>query len=132
MNPYAQPYLAQTETGGGAIPMLMMFVIGIVVYLVVTFPIYKIAERLNQENAWMAWVPIVNLFLIASMAGKEWWWVLLLLIPIIGFVIAIILWMGVAENLGHPSWMGILMIVPILNLALLYYWAFGQAPATRN
>ena len=127
MNPYVQPYLAQTNAGNP----LITLVLAVVFYLAFTVPVYKIAERLNQENAWMAFVPIANLFLLASMAGKEWWWVLLMLIPLINIIIFIILWMGVAENLGHPSWMGILMIVPLVNFAILYYWAFGPAPV-RN
>ena len=127
MDPSLHLYLAQTNDGSP----LLAIVLSIVVYLVATVPVYKIAQRLNEENAWMAFVPIANAFLLVSMAGKEWWWVLLMLIPVINFFIAIILFMGIADNLGHPSWMGILMIVPLLNLALLYYWAFGPAPAAR-
>lgn len=126
MNPLFHPVLAQQNSGGGP-----NFIVLIVIYLLATVPIYQIAQRLNQDNAWFAFVPILNLFLMASMAGKEWWWVLLMLIPLINIIILIILWMAIAENLGHPSWLGILMIIPLVNLALMYYLAFGPQPAVR-
>jgi hypothetical protein len=122
-----QLYLADGNPLGG----LVMLVFMVVVYLAVTFPLYTIAQKMNEENAWMAFVPIAQAFLVISMAGREWWWFILLLIPLINIVVAIILWMAIAENLGQPSWMGILMIVPLLNLGLLYYWAFGPIAATR-
>ncbi len=33
--------------------------------------------------------------------------------------------MAVAEKLGKPSWMGILIIIPIVDLAVLGYLAWG-------
>jgi hypothetical protein len=130
MHPLLEPTLAQTDAGNG-MGFITLVILAVVLYIALTVPVYKIAERLNEENAWMAFVPIANLFLLASMAGKEWWWALLVFVPLLGLIILIILWMGVADNLGHPSWMGILMIVPLINIALLYYWAFGPAPAAR-
>ena len=128
MDPNLHLQLAQSTDTGNPIVFLLIAVVG---YLLVTVPIYKMAERLNQENPWLAFVPIANLYLICMMAGKEWWWLLLLFIPLINIVIVAILWMGIAGNLGHPSWLGLLMFIPLVNLALLYYFAFGPAPAAR-
>ena len=34
------------------------------------------------------------------------------------------LWMRIVENTNKPSWLGILMIIPVVNLAIMYYVAF--------
>jgi uncharacterized membrane protein len=51
--------------------------------------------------------------------------VLLLCVPCINIIVAIYLWMVVAEAMNKPSWVGILMIVPGLGLLVPYYLAFG-------
>ena len=33
---------------------------------------------------------------------------------------------------GYPSWLGLLMAVPIVNLALLYFLAFSNWPNLRE
>lgn len=99
---------------------------GLIFYIYLSFCIMKIAQKLGVENAWLAWIPIVNLWIIVQCAGKEWWWILLLFIPIISIVFAIILWMAIAERRGKPSWLGILMIVPIANLIVPGYLAFSD------
>src|SRR5689334_18194800 len=101
-------YLLETD-GGGLFGVLfggMGLLICLVMYVVVSLPLYLIAQKLGNDSPWMAFIPIANLFLLCSLAGKEWWYVLLLLIPLINLVILAILYMGLAENLGHPAWVG--------------------------
>jgi hypothetical protein len=51
-----------------------------------------------------------------NIAKKPMWWFILFLVPFVNIVIAIMVWMAVAEARGKPSWWGILTIVPIANL----------------
>ena len=51
-----------------------------------------------------------------NIAKKPMWWFILFLVPIVNIVIAIMVWMAVAEARGKPSWWGILTIVPVANL----------------
>ena len=47
-------------------------------------------------------------------------------IPIVNIIISIIVWMAVAEARGKPNWIGILMIVPFVNIIIPGYLAFSQ------
>ena len=38
----------------------------------------------------------------------------------------------IAKKAGYEPWYGILMIVPILNLVLLYFFAFTEWPAEKQ
>ena len=74
----------------------------------------------------MAWVPIANLVLMLNIAKKPVLWILLMLIPLVNLVIFIIVFMKIAEARGKPGWVGILMIVPFVNLILPAYLAFSK------
>ena len=36
------------------------------------------------------------------------------------------------KKVGHPPWLGLLMAVPIVNLAMLYFLAFSDWPSSRE
>ena len=98
----------------------------LVIYVYISLCISKIAKKCGLENTWMAWIPIVNIWLLIQCAGKEWWWILLMFIPLLNIVIAIIVWMAIAERLGKPSWVGILVIVPVVGFFIPGYLAFSK------
>lgn len=83
-----------------------------------------IAKKTGTPNEWMAWIPIANIFLMVNVAKKPLWWILLLLIPLVNIVIAILLWMAIAEQRGKENWIGILIIVPVVGIAVPGYLAF--------
>ena len=129
----ALPVLAQEDTrgsllgaglGAGMIGFMCCFYL--VIYLYFAFCIFKIAQKCNVEMAWLAWIPIVQVIPLIQAARKPLWWIILLLIPLVNIVIAVIIWMGVAEQRGKPSWVGILMIVPLVNLIIPAYLAFSD------
>jgi hypothetical protein len=105
---------------------LFMFVFFVAVYVYVALAFQTIAKKTNTPDAWWAWVPIMNLLLLAKIAKKEVWWGLLCMIPFVGIIFAIILMMGVAEARNKPNWWGILMIVPVLGLAVPGYLAWSD------
>ncbi len=45
-----------------------------------------------------------------------------------GLIIVIPFW-KIFDRVGLPSWLAVLMIVPVLNLVLMYYLAFTEWPA---
>jgi len=125
--------LAQSSyTGAGPFAaltgvMLMFFVVfGLAMYVYIALALQTIATKTGTANEWLAWIPIANIFLILSIAKKPMWWFLLFLIPLVNVVIAIMLWMAVAEARGKPNWWGILMIVPVANLVVPGYLAWGD------
>jgi uncharacterized protein DUF5684 len=100
-------------------------------YIYMALALQTIAKKTNTENAWWAWIPILNILLMLNVAKKPLWWVILFLIPLVSLVIAIIVWMAIAEARGKPNWWGILLIVPLFGLVVPGYlaWSNGTSAA---
>ena len=87
--------------------------------------LYLIAKKTDTQEAWVAWIPILNLLVICWAAGRPSWWFFLLLIPLVNIVVYIEMWMTIAEVRNQETWIGLLMIIPGVNLVLLGILAFA-------
>lgn len=106
--------------------MLFVLVTCAAVYIYMALALQTIATKTSTANGWLAWIPIANLILMLSIAKKPMWWILLFLIPLVNIVIAIMVWMAVAEARGKPNWWGILTIIPGVNLIVPGYLAWSD------
>jgi len=95
-------------------------------YIYVALALMTIATKTNTQNAWLAWIPIANVFLMIQIAKKPVWWFILCLIPLVNIVMMIIIWMAIAEARNKPSWWGILLIIPVVNLIVPGYLAWAD------
>ena len=102
------------------------WILWLIVYVYFAICLMMIANKTSTSNAWFAWIPILNVFLMLMIAKKPLWWFILLLIPFVNIVIGIIVWMAIAEARGKPSWLGILMIIPFVNLVIPGILAFTE------
>lgn len=118
----------------GLAAMLVLLLLALAVYIYTSWAIMTIAKKTKTTPAWLAWIPIANLFLIAKIAKTPWWTALLFIlttwIPIVGTLITLGLtaywfWL-IAERRKYDGWMGILMIIPIVNLVILGVLAFAD------
>lgn len=129
----ANAVLAQSSDTGAApfaalTGVMLLFVVGFVLaaYVYMALALQTIADKTGTANSWLAWIPIANIFLILGVAKKPMWWFILFLVPLVNIVIAILVWMSVAEARGKPNWWGILMIVPLANLVVPGYLAWAD------
>lgn len=120
------------------LPILLILTLAVYVYFSICLQI--IARKTDTANGWLAWIPFVNLFLMANISKKprSWFYILgglLLLnfIPFIGIigalglsVITVILWCNIAKVRNKPSWYGILMSLPIVQLIVLTKLTFSD------
>lgn len=106
--------------------LAVQLVVFLIAYIYMGICFQKIAEKTNTENPWWAWVPILNIFLMLKIARRPLWWIILLFIPLVNIIIAIVVFMAIAEARGKPSWYGILIIVPLVNIFLPGYLAFSD------
>ncbi len=104
----------------------MELLLYILIYVYVAYALQAIARKTNTENGWLAWIPILNIYLMCKIAGKPAWWVILCLIPLVNIIIYIILWMRIAEARNKSAWWGILMILPIVNFIIIGILAFSD------
>jgi hypothetical protein len=117
----AAPFLALS-----GIMLMFVLVLGLGSYIYLSLALQTIATKTATANAWLAWIPIANLFLLLSVAKKPLWWFLLFLIPLVNLIILIMVWMAVAEARHKPNWWGILLIVPVVNVVVPGYLAWAD------
>lgn len=102
------------------------YVLLLMLYLIETVPIFVIANKCGHEYAWTAFVPFVNLWLLCDLADVNWMLIILVFFPFINIVFLGVIWWRIAENTNKPGWVGLLMLVPLLNLAVGFYMAFAD------
>ncbi len=100
---------------------------GFAFYIYLAITLMFIAKKTATSNAWMAWVPLLNLYLMCKAAGKSGIWIILLLLPVVNVIAIILLWAGIAQRLGRSGWWGLLMLIPVLNLVLMGILAFSKS-----
>jgi len=120
--------------------MILVFgIIGIALYVYSAIVLMTIAKKTKTEPAWLAWIPIANLYLFGKIPKQENLGIALIvlsvlsIIPIIGaltgiasLVIMIYLWCKIAVIRGKPEWWGFLMIIPIVNLVIMGILAWSD------
>jgi hypothetical protein len=104
---------------------LTMLVLAVIVYIIVALSLMRIAKRTNTENAWFAWIPILNLILMLQIAKRPMWWLIFFLVPIInivGVVLQFVLWIDIAKALGKSAVLGFFAgIIPIIFVPLIAF-----------
>ena len=129
---FQNPELAIAALSG--IALVTAVIITLAVYIYTSWAVMTIANKTKTQPAWLAWIPIANLFLIAKIAQVGWWTALIVIfagwIPIIGQVLALAItvwWFWqIAERRNYEGWMGILMIIPLVNLVILGVLAWND------
>lgn len=121
--------LAATD-GSEAIQTVLKF-LGLIagsvcaLYIYVGIVLTLLAVKSNTRNAWLAWIPIANAFLLCVIARRSMATFILLLIPLVNLIAGVVLWMSVAENRGKPSWTGALVFIPIVGFLIPFYLIAG-------
>ncbi|MBN2120553.1 MAG: hypothetical protein JW734_05820 [Candidatus Omnitrophica bacterium] len=104
----------------------LMWLAWLILYIYIATALQVIANKTSTSNAWFAWIPILNLYLMCQISGKSGWFLLLLFIPFVNIIVIIYIWMGIAQARGKPSWLGVLMLLPLVNIIIPGYLAFSK------
>jgi hypothetical protein len=137
-NPKAFSGLYQQEVGAKRNTFAAWVALGVLLFLVLvylyfSFCLQLIAKLTNQEPAWLAWIPIANFFLMCKIASLSYLWLLVIPIFFVPFVGPFInlgffgfLYYRIALARKKPGWIGILAIIPLVNLVIVGYLAFSE------
>lgn len=113
---------------------LFVMIFAIILYVLIAFSLMKIAKRTNTENAWFAWIPLLNLILMLQIARRPMWWLIFFLVPfinIVGIVLQFVIWVDIAKLLGKSAAIGILAgLIPIIFVPYLAFSGSDNQPAT--
>ena len=95
---------------------LINLLIYIAIYFFTTLPLFIIAKKCEHEYAWLAWVPLADLWLMCDMAAIPLYWAILsVIISPLFPILLIALWWRISENTNKPGWLGFLMVVPLVK-----------------
>jgi hypothetical protein len=102
-----------------------VFYLAAYVYFALVF--MTLAKKFGVKHVWMAWVPILNLFLFVKLAGKSYWWALAFLVPILNIVLYFWYWSLIFKRGGRPGWWWVLMLIPVVNIIMPGILAWGKS-----
>jgi Family of unknown function (DUF5684) len=112
----ANDYQVTTTSRGGGIGGI----VELLILVVVAIGLWKVFTKAGQPG-WASIIPIFNAYIVLKIVGRPWWWLILLIIPFVGFVIAIIVALDLAKSFGKSALFGIglfflsFVFVPILG-----------------
>jgi len=111
---------------------MIILILSFIAYSIMySLPLYIIAQRSGHEYAWIAFVPIVDFWLMCDLADVSVWIGLFWIIPPLGLLATIYLWSRLAENTNKSPLWGILMIVPIVSIFVSFYLALYEPSRAR-
>jgi len=136
------------ETAGGLLSLLATFLIIFIVFALISYVYFALAlmvtaKRLGVKNAWLAWIPVINIYLFPKMARKPVWPIVFIIVPyllnlfinidalpvliyllgaiaIVGIVFTISWLIKILKRRGKPWWWLLLFLIPIFN----FIWVF--------
>lgn len=117
-------------------PSAMFWLIWGCVMLFFIASMWKVFTKAGRPG-WAVLVPIYNLVVMLQIAGKPVWWVLLLLIPIVNIVVAIMMYIAIAQAFGKGVGFGLglaflgLIFIPILAWGGAEYHGGGTGNPSR-
>ena len=120
----------QAGDAGAMGGMMMLFLFG--VYFYFAFAQFKIAQKLNHDNAWFAFIPILNIVQLVQLAGKPMIWFLGMLVPVVNLVMYAMIWIEIAKKAGHSSLVGFLSIIPPISFITVGMIAWGRGSASSQ
>jgi len=117
---------AAAVAGLGLVTFFVVMLVAIAVYLFMSFCLMKIFKKAGRQDAWAAFVPIYNTYVLFEIAGRPGWWVFLAFIPFVGglivFVLSIIAMIDLAKSFGKSSgYAALLILLPIIGYPMLAF-----------
>jgi hypothetical protein len=122
-------------SAGGVIVTLL--VILAVFYVAAAYPLFRIAKLTRDcgDDAWFAWVPILNIILMCRIAGVSGWTALVLVLtvlPVIGWLVAsiylLVLWVKIGQRFNQTALGVIAWLLPIVGSWVFAFTAKAEPP----
>ena len=96
------------------------------VYIYSSYALMTIAKKLKSDMAWVAWIPIVNLYLLVVLAEApllSLFGLLFVFVPFIGGILIMALmvywyWL-LCEKMGFSGYLSLLALIPFFGILIL-------------
>lgn len=102
--------------------MVLYAVIGLVGYVLNGLALQAVFKKAGRQDAWAAWVPLYNWWVMMEVAGRPGWWMLLMMLPFVNAVILILALIDLAKSFNQGGGMTVLLILfPVIGFFVLGY-----------
>lgn len=108
---------------------IVPLIIQLVISIGVIAGFWKVFTKAGQPG-WASIIPLYNLYVMTQIAGKPAWWLVLFLIPIANIIVAILLFVAMAEKFGKSAGFGVGMA--FLGFIFIPILGFGDAQYNPN
>ena len=99
--------------------VILLLIVGIFVGM------YKTFTKMGYDDAWWAFVPILNVLFMLKVAEKPMWWIVLCLIPLVGSLIMLYVGWLVASKVAKAYGKGTGFAVGLMLLGFIFYPLLG-------
>ena len=104
---------------------------GVVIIIYLAIIVFLVAANWRiftkaGEAGWKSIIPIWNIIVLLRIIGRPWWWIFLFLIPLVGFVIAVIMCIDLAKSFGKGGGFAVGLIL----LGIIFFPILGFGSAT--
>jgi hypothetical protein len=98
---------------GALIVVWIIVAVGLWVYTSLAW--MTIGKKLKYKNAWIAWIPIVNIAMVLQLGEFHWAWIFLALVPVVGWlvlaVMAIIATWRIYVKRKYAGWLSLISVL---------------------
>lgn len=94
--------LTTTESTYLGMSLGMFFVVALILWVVSIVALWKVFEKAG-EKGWKAIIPFYNYWVLCQIAGRPGWWslsIFLSIIPFVGWIVPLIVYIVVALDIG--------------------------------
>ena len=118
---------ASALTGVALVFLIVAWVISLAAVVLMLISMWKIFKKAGKPG-WASLIPIYNIYIMTTIAEKEWWYILLLCVPIANIYAMFVIYDGIAKKFGKSTGFTIgMMLLPIPFFPIL---AFGKSTET--
>lgn len=124
--------LADNSGGAAAAGGTIFLIIVLVIALFYLIAYWRIFSKAGKPGI-LAFIPIVNTFILLSIVGRPWWWFFLFAIPFVDLVVAIIVVNDLSKSYGHGAGftLGLIFLGVIFIPVLAYGGSRYVGPAAQ-
>jgi len=124
---------SSSSSGAGAAVAVVYLVVVLAIAVLEIAGLWKIFQKAGHPG-WYAIIPILNIYIMLKIVGREGWWLILFLIPCVNIVVAIIVYIDLAKSFGKDVAYGIGMIIlPFVFFPMLGFGAAQyQGPSVQQ
>ena len=123
---HAQPPVGLSAMGLTGFKLVIAALgVTILIYLFYCYCCMLICQKTGNSPGILVWLPVVQLFPLLRAAGMSGWWFLAYCLPVMNIVAQILWSLNIAKARGQNCWVGVLLLLPIINLFAFLYLAFA-------